>query len=125
MLLLLLSTLLLQGLLPHCKDVLLDPRSSFGVPGIHDYYQLDALDWLQIAENVPGFEAVVSRCITQIVASATSSRGRSQRMAGSLDQPRWVKGLMDQEYVYGLFYMFGNCDLGSFGIRVLCSKRPW
>jgi hypothetical protein len=84
----------LQGLLPYAKDMLLDPRSSFGVPGIHDCYKLDALEWIQIAEGVPGFEAVVVRCITQIVASATSSRGRSQRVAGGTDQPRcassWV-----------------------------------
>jgi hypothetical protein len=77
-----------QGLLPYAKDMLLDPRSSFGVPGIHDCYKLDALEWIQIAEGVPGFEAVVVRCITQIVASATSSRGRSQRVAGGTDQPR-------------------------------------
>ncbi|KAF6256386.1 hypothetical protein COO60DRAFT_1529798, partial [Scenedesmus sp. NREL 46B-D3] len=79
----------LAGLLPYAKDMLLDPRSSFGVPGIHDCYKLDALEWVQIAEGVPGFEAVVVRCITQIVASATSSRGRSQRVAGGTDQPRY------------------------------------
>eukprot|EP00775_Hariotina_reticulata_P011228 gene11228-11377_t len=79
----------LQGLLPHCKDMLLDPRSTFGVPGIHDHYKLDALEWIQIAEGVPGFEAVVGRCITQIVASTTTSRGRSQRLSGQLDQPRY------------------------------------
>jgi len=79
-----------QGLLPHCKDMLLDPRSTFGVPGIHDHYKLDALEWIQIAEGVPGFEAVVGRCITQIVASTTTSRGRSQRLSGQLDQPRYV-----------------------------------
>lgn len=45
-------------------------------------------EWIQIAESVPGFEAVVVRCITQIVASATTSRGRSQRLPGGLDQPR-------------------------------------
>uniref|UniRef100_A0A383V8Q1 Glycoside hydrolase family 13 N-terminal domain-containing protein n=1 Tax=Tetradesmus obliquus TaxID=3088 RepID=A0A383V8Q1_TETOB len=79
----------LAGLLPYAKDMLLDPRSSYGVPGIHDCYKLDALEWIGIAEGVPGFEAVVVRCISQIVASVTSARGRSQRVAGAADQPRY------------------------------------
>ncbi|KAF8057746.1 hypothetical protein HT031_005930 [Scenedesmus sp. PABB004] len=79
----------IAGLLPYCKDVLLDPRNTFGVPGIHDSYRLDALEWVQIAEGVPGFDAVVTRCTTQIVASATTCRGRSTRVPGGDDQSRY------------------------------------
>jgi hypothetical protein len=40
------------------------------------------------AEGVPGFGAVVSRCIQQIVLSATTGSGRAPRAA---DKSRWVE----------------------------------
>ncbi len=49
-LLLVLLLLFLQGLLPYCRDVLLNPRYVCGVVGVTGgTIHLDALEWLKIA----------------------------------------------------------------------------
>ena len=65
----------IQGLLPLFKDVLLDPRTTFGVSGIDSNFSLDAMEWLSLAESVPGFEPVISRCIAKVSNEASQFGG--------------------------------------------------
>lgn len=72
------------GLLPVIKDVLLDPRAVWGVRSVSSGSFLDALEWLAVAERVPGFEPVVARCIKEVRNEhLCTRRKRNQHSSGT------------------------------------------